>query len=174
MAMLLASNPFWTLDCIETFLSAVPNDRMIVVDVNSVTNPAWLTFLRSLAKPSVFTILSLMSTNSSLKFRQDLCKHDLKGTQNTCIHIAPGTRTHACAYAHGCTPEHTYTHIHKHTHKIWILNSNHYTCTIHASPMLAHTHANMHPHIQLQYVTHFNCSSNLQECISCIKETTFS
>ena len=40
--MLLASNPFWTLDCIKTFLSAVPNDRMIVVDVNSVTNPAWL------------------------------------------------------------------------------------------------------------------------------------
>lgn len=38
------------------------------------------TLRRNFANPNVFTILSRMSTKSSLKFRQDLCKHCLKKT----------------------------------------------------------------------------------------------
>jgi len=54
--MLLVADPFWTLDCIKTFLSAVPNDRMIVVDVNSVTNPAWLKTDSFYRKPFIYSL----------------------------------------------------------------------------------------------------------------------
>ena len=33
---------FWDLDAIKAFLSGVPDDKMIVIDVNSVGDPAWL------------------------------------------------------------------------------------------------------------------------------------
>ena len=47
---------FWDLDAIKAFLSAVPDDKMIVLDVNSVGNPAWLKTDSFYGKPFIYCL----------------------------------------------------------------------------------------------------------------------
>ena len=47
---------FWDLDAIKTFLLGVPNDKMIVIDVNSVGNPAWLKTDSFYGKPFIYCL----------------------------------------------------------------------------------------------------------------------
>ena len=47
---------FWDLDAIKAFLSGVHNDKMVVVDVNSVGNPAWLKTDSFYGKPFIYCL----------------------------------------------------------------------------------------------------------------------
>ena len=47
---------FWDLDAIKAFLSGVPDDKMIVIDVNSVDNGAWLKTDSFYGKPFIYCL----------------------------------------------------------------------------------------------------------------------
>jgi len=47
---------FWDLDSIKIFLSAVPDDKMIVVDISSVNDPAWLKTDSFYGKPFIYCL----------------------------------------------------------------------------------------------------------------------
>ena len=48
---------FWTNDRIEAFLSKVPNDKMIILDLNSEAGPIWSRTQSYFGKPFVWCML---------------------------------------------------------------------------------------------------------------------
>ena len=56
MLLMMYLVDFWDLDAIKAFLSGVPDDKMIVIDVNSVGDPAWLKTDSFYGKPFIYCL----------------------------------------------------------------------------------------------------------------------
>ena len=55
--VLLYTTGFWTNDRIKAFLSDVPNDKMIILDLNSEQSPKWSSTESYFGKPFIWCLL---------------------------------------------------------------------------------------------------------------------
>ena len=74
---------FWTNDAIKAFLSAVPNDKMIILDLSAEQRPIWKKTESFFGKPFIYCLLHNFGGMRGIYGNLDLIGSDPIATAST-------------------------------------------------------------------------------------------